>query len=102
MDGPGMDPGWSRDGPGIDPGWTRDGPGVSPGRTWDIHNTFISYSIILIETFVHCPWSYKLIFYKVAGSLSLDNLVYLFICVFSKLFLKILSQPTVFDGFFSY
>ena len=25
-----------------------------------------------------------------------------FICVFSKLFLKILSQPTVFDRFFSY
>ena len=28
--------------------------------------------------------------------------IYLFICVFSKLFLKILSQPTIFDRFFSY
>ena len=33
---------------------------------------------------IHCPWSYKLIFYDVAGSLSLDNLVYLFVCLFIK------------------
>ena len=30
------------------------------------------------------------------------SVIYLFICVFSKLFLKILSQLTLFDKFFSY
>ena len=61
MDGPGMDPGWSRDGPWIDPGWPLDGPGINLGWTWDRHNTFISYSIILIGT---------------SGSLSLELQAY--------------------------
>ena len=53
LDGPGMDPGWTRDGPGIDPGgnrdrsWgNRDRAELYHGWTLDGHNTFISYNII--------------------------------------------------------
>ena len=66
-------------------------------------NTFLSTKLYFKNYLVYYPWTDKLIFYETAGSLSLDDLFYLFIyLVISFLFFSKCYLSYIFIPFFIY